>query len=342
MKKLKVVALSDIIQEILESGAILVVNPTVIETDPDDFLEHYGHILDTIALVAKGRSGYTFYQSNSAPQAQTNGVFFHSFCTIASNMGVKVDAFLYVHGDNFLSQNTDFRVVNSEGAAISSYACPSQENLSKYIASISSEVAQYPINSLILDELMLPNKRACFCDRCRRIFASKWNVERDFSFEFLESRDLLVDWYDYRSTYVNQTLREITDTIKSQKNIDLAVVVKADKETDSLTGAPEHFGQNLGELAKITNNLIIHVNPWSESFPASNSPEYKQIVNTLSLVEEYSGSGLKPSLYFWNIDTKDKLNLTIKLKDEIKAENLFIEPSLPHDFTKRRTINLGF
>ncbi|TFG11047.1 hypothetical protein EU534_00245, partial [Candidatus Heimdallarchaeota archaeon] len=108
--------MSDILQSILESGAILVVDPTVIQTDPDDFLDHYGHILDVIALVAKGKSGFTFYQSNSAPRDKTNGVFFHSFCTISDNMGIKVDAIINSYSDIFLSQNADFQVISSDGA----------------------------------------------------------------------------------------------------------------------------------------------------------------------------------------------------------------------------------
>ena len=336
------VTVSDIVQEILESGAILVVDPTIMQTEPDDFLEHYGHVLDTIALVAKGRSGFTFYQSNSAPKDKKNGVFFHSFCTIADNMGIKVDALMYVHGDNFLSQNTDFRVVNSEGGAISSYACPSQENLSMYTAAIAREIAQYPIEALILDDLMLPTKRTCFCDRCRRKFAGKWNIERDFSFEFLESKDLMVDWFDYRSTYVNQTLREVTDTIKAQKNIDISIIIKADKETGSLSGAQECFGQNITEIAKITNNIIIHVNPWNDFSASSSGPEYQQLLSSLSILSEYSGSGIKPSLYFWNVSSSDKLKVANKLKEDLRVERVFIDASLPPDFTKRRTINLGF
>ena len=334
--------MSDILQEILESGAILVVDPTVIQTNPDDFLDHYGHILDVIALVAKGRSGFTFYQSNSAPKDKKNGVFFHSFCTIADNMGIKVDAITYVHGDKFLSQNTDFQLNSSDGAIIDSYSCPSQESMVKYSAAIASEVSQYPIEGIILDDLMLASKRTCFCDRCRRLFASKWNIERDFSFEYLESKDLMLNWNDERSTYVNQTLKEITDSVKSIKNIDISIVLKADKETGFITGANEFFGQNITELAKITNNIIIHVNPWSETYPAKNSPEYQHLVSSFSVLNEYSRSGIKPSLYFWNVDSKDKLDVVIQLKDDLKTEKVFVEPSLPPDFTKRRTINLGF
>ncbi len=334
--------MSDILQEILESGAILVVDPTVIQTNPDDFLDHYGHILDVIALVAKGRSGFTFYQSNSAPKDKKNGVFFHSFCTIADNMGIKVDAVTYVHGDKFLSQNADFQLNSSDGAIIDSYSCPSQESMVKYSAAIASEVSQYPIEGIILDDLMLASKRTCFCDRCRRLFASKWNIERDFSFEYLESKDLMLNWNDERSTYVNQTLKEITDSVKSIKNIDISIVLKADKETGFITGANEFFGQNITELAKITNNIIIHVNPWSETYPAKNSPEYQHLVSSFSVLNEYSRSGIKPSLYFWNVDSKDKLDIVIQLKDDLKTEKVFVEPSLPPDFTKRRTINLGF
>lgn len=336
------VIVSDILKTILESGAILVVDPTVIQTDPDDFLDHYGHILDVIALVAKGKSGFTYYQSNSAPRDKANGVFFHSFCTIADNMGIRVNAIINSYSDNFLSQNADFKVVSSDGATITSYACPSQENFSRYLASIASEVAQYPIDGLILDDLMLPNKRTCFCDRCRRLFASKWNIERDFSFEYLESKDLLSNWNDERSTYINQTLKEVTDTVKGLKNIDISIIMKTDKETDSLIGSHDHFGQNIVELAKITSNIILHINPWSEISSSSDDPSYQQLLTSLSILSEYSGTGIKPSLYFWNITSPEKLDTAIKLKDDLKAEKIFIDSSLPPDFTKRRTINLGF
>ena len=334
--------MSDILQAILESGAILVVDPTVIQIDPDDFLDHYGHILDVIALVAKGKSGFTFYQSNSAPRDKTNGVFFHSFCTIADNMGIKVDAIINSYSDNFLSQNADFKVVSSDGATIASFACPSQENFSRYLASIASEISHYPIDGLILDDLMLPNKRSCFCDRCRRLFASKWNIERDFSFEYLESRDLLSSWNDERATYINQTLKEVTDTVKSLKNIDISIVMKADKETESLIGSHEHFGQNIVELAKITSSLVLHVNPWSEISSSKEDPAYQQLVSSLSILSEYSGTGIKPSLYFWNITNPEKLETAMLLKDDLKAEKVYIDSTLPPDFTKRRTINLGF
>ena len=333
---------SDILQAILESGAILVVDPAVIQTNPDDFLDHYGHIVDVIALVAKGKSGFTFYQSNSAPRDKTNGVFFHSFCTIADNMGIKVDAIINSYSDIFLSQNADFKVVSSDGATIASFACPSQENYSRYLASIASEVAHYPIDGLILDDLMLPNKRSCFCDRCRRLFASKWNIERDFSFEYLESKDLLTNWNDERATYINQTIKEVTDTVKGLKNIDISIVMKTDKETDSIIGSHDHFGQNIVELAKITSNLILHINPWSEISNSADDPAYQQLLTSLSILNEYSGTGIKPSLYFWDVTSAEKLATAIKLKDDLKAEKVYIDSSLPHDFTKRRTINLGF
>lgn len=335
------IIVSDILQSILESGAILVVDPTVIKTDPDDFLDHYGHILDVIALVAKGKSGFTFYQSNSAPRDKTNGVFFHSFCTISDNMGIKVEAIINSYSDIFLSQNADFQVVSSDGAKIASYACPSQENFSRYLASIASEVAHYPIDGLILDDLMLPNKRSCFCDRCRRLFASKWNIERDFSFEYLESKDLLTSWNEERSTFINQALKEVTDTVKNLKNIDISVIMKTDKETDTLIGSHEHFGQNIVELAKITNNLILHVNPWSE-ISSKDDPLYQQLLSSLSILSEYSGTGIKPSLYFWDVNTPAKLETAMSLKDDLNAEKVYIDSALPIDFTKRRTINLGF
>ena len=152
----------------------------------------------------------------------------------------------------------------------------------------------------------------------------------------------MLNWNDERSTYVNQTLKEITDSVKSIKNIDISIVLKADKETGFITGANEFFGQNITELAKITNNIIVHVNPWSETYPAKNSPEYQHLVSSFSTLNEYSRSGIKPSLYFWNVDSKDKLDVVIQLKDDLKTEKVFVEPSLPPDFTKRRTINLGF
>ncbi|MHA1408270.1 MAG: hypothetical protein ACTSSG_12945, partial [Candidatus Heimdallarchaeaceae archaeon] len=126
------------------------------------------------------------------------------------------------------------------------------------------------------------------------------------------------------------------------KNIDIAYVVKADKETSYLSGSNQNFAQNITELTKIANNLIVHVNPWSEEYPPIGSAGYQQLLSSLSILNEYASSGIKPSLFFWNISTSEKLTLALKLKDDLRAEKLFVEPALPPDFTKRRAINLGF
>ncbi len=333
---------STIIKDILESGAIVVIDPIEFEVNPDDFLEHYGHLIDRIALVAKGKNGYAYYPSNSAPKDKNLGVFFHSFCTIANNMGIKVDSILYSHGDNFLSQNSDFKVVTTEGVTVPLYACPSQEYISQYLASISFEVTNYPIESLILDDIMFPSKKSCFCDRCRRNFASKVNIERDFSFNYLENKDLLLKWFNYRVNLINQTLREVSDSVKRVKNIDISAVIKADVETGTIAGSSECFAQSIVEMSKISNNVLIHVNPWTDIPTDINSANYQKLLSSLNVLSDYANSGVKYSLYFWNINSLDKLNVVQKLGEELRGEHLYIDPFIPPDFTKRRTINLGY
>ncbi len=334
--------LSEVVKEILKNNAILILNPKLFDTSPDEFLDLYGHLLDRIALVAKDRSGYTFYPSNSAPKDREHDIFFHSFCTIADNMGIKVDALMYVHGDTFLSQNADFKVITSEGHQVPLYACPSHEYLSQYTAAIASEIARYPIDSLILDDMMYPSKKTCLCDRCRRRFSSKVNIERDFSFKYLESQRIMVDWTDFRSNWINQTLREVTDHIKSQKNIDILFTVKTDKDTGFFKGAHENFGQSITELTRITNNVVVHLNPWNDLPSSTNDPEYNEILNSLELLQQYGDSGVNYSLLLWDVSTIDRLNIALKLRDDLKAEKIYLEPYKPEDFTKRRTLNLGF
>ncbi|MHA1778821.1 MAG: hypothetical protein ACTSYN_04525, partial [Candidatus Heimdallarchaeaceae archaeon] len=322
--------------------AILIVDPSVISYDPDEFLDNYGPLLDTIALVAKGRTGFTYYQSNSAPQDKQYSVFFHSFCTIAENMGIRVHAYLSVHADNFLAQNNEFRVSKSDGSQIDLYACPSHQYIGKYHASIAHEIAQYPIESLIIDDLMYPSHITCFCDRCRRMFAVSKDIERDFTYEFLESRKLLNDWIDYRANFINQTLRDITETVKSLKNIEIPVVIKLDKETGYMNGAHHRFGENIVEITKITNNIIAHINPWSDISTDPTSSNYQELLSNLAPLTEYTSTGVKLSILFWGVSTEEKLNIALKLKDDLKADNLLVDISMPTDYTKRRTINLGF
>lgn len=334
--------MNDTITSVLESDAILIVDPTVITYDPDEFLDNYGHLLDTIALVAKGTSGFTYYQSNSAPQDKKHSVFFHSFCTIAENMGIRVYAYMSVHADNFLAQNNEFRISKSDGSQIEMFACPSHQYIGKYHASIANEIAQYPIESLIVDNLMFPSHTTCFCDRCRRVFATSRNIERDFTYDFLETKRLTNDWIEYRASFINQTLRDITDTVKSLKNIEIPVVLKLDKETEFFDGAFHRFGENIMEITKITNNIIAHINPWSETPSNPSSEEYQQLLQNLTPLMDFASTGVKVSLLFWGVSTQEKLSVALKLKEDLKAENLLIDISQPPDYTKRRAINLGF
>lgn len=335
------VTVSEIVQEIIDSGAIYLVNPALIQTTVDDFLDKYGHLLDVIGLYAKGSNGFTFFPSNNAPKHPNLSIYFHSFCTIADNMGIKVDAFSHVHRDSFLVQNADFRVQSSDGEKIDLFACPSHPYINQYNSAIVSEIVQYPVNKLVLDNILFANLKACFCDRCRRLFAQKWNIERDFSYDFLKSRDFYDNWVEFRTTLIENTLREITDSMKRIKNVDLAFIIKADKETDYLTGTEKVFGQNIANMLKITNNLIIHVNPWTE-IPSADSEDFQILINSLSSLLELSKTGVDHSLLFWGVNNKEKLDLVLKLSENLNPNNIYIQDIKPTDFTKLRQINLGF
>ncbi|MHA1303470.1 MAG: hypothetical protein ACTSQE_00430 [Candidatus Heimdallarchaeaceae archaeon] len=334
--------MTDIIKTAIDNEAIYIVDPILVSTNVDEFLDKYGHMLETVGLIAKGSKGFTYYPSNNAPKHPNLSIFFHSFCTIADNMGIKVDVFSHVHRDAFLSQNAEFRVFSSDGNPIDLFACASQPSLSQYNAAISSEIIQYPVNKIILEDLMFPNLKSCFCDRCRRIFAQKWNIERDFSFEYLKSRDSYYNWVDFRANLISQTLRDITDTIKAVKNIDIAITIKTDKETGFLNGTKDNYGQDISNLMKITNNVIFHINPWSTLPSSTTDPEYQKLLTSLSMLVELSNSGIHHSLLFWNIKTQEEFDVAIKLRDDLNSETIYIQDGLPSDYTKLRQINLGY
>ncbi|MCK5304019.1 MAG: hypothetical protein KAJ72_02145, partial [Candidatus Heimdallarchaeota archaeon] len=77
-------------------------------------------------------------------------------------------------------------------------------------------------------------------------------------------------------------------------------------------------------------------------FPSRGTPEYQQILSSLQVLKDYSSSGMKYSLYFWNVSSAEKLETVNQMRNDLNAEAVFIEPSLPPDFTIRRTTNLGF
>ncbi len=331
----------NIIKDIIDNGAIFVIDPLLIPIDVDDFLDKYGHMLNSIGLVAKGGDGFAYYPSNNAPQHSEKGVYFHSFCTIADNMGIKVDAFHNIHYDTFLAQNAEFRTYNSEGSLLEMFACPTSPYLGQYSAAIAGEIINYPINKIVLDNLMFPNAKACFCDRCRRTFAQKWSVERDFSFTFLNERGFYKRWVDYRANIINQTLRDITDTAKAIKNVDVGITIKTDKELGYISGALTNFGQDITNIMKITNNITFHINPWTP-LPNISEDNFKELISSLAVLKEYASSGLRPSLFFWNVKKKEELDTIIKIRDDINPESVYIQNEVPLNYTKLRQINLGY
>ncbi len=325
-------------RQLLTRGATIVIDPQQIRMTPDEYLAAYGSYMDTVCLVAKSQAGTTYYPSNSAPRDEDYGQFFSSFAQIATDIGIKVYAMFHSTHDKYFSKNPNFQLVNNGGEPVPGWVCPSRENYWLYLAELCAEVAEFPIEGIILTDLAYPRETTCFCESCRRVFSQRNNMDRDFSLERLQRNDTLFHkWLTFRTNSVNKLISTVVNRVHQIKKIDVLPELLLDLQTGLLEGSLRHFGQDYNSIRQVTSHILIHLFPWSP-FP-STEEEINMLSETLGEFAEHTET-TKTSLYIWDI-TDTKFNFAQSIKTNLNSKEIFVLEEEPIDFLDRRSLYLG-
>ena len=329
-------------RDLLLRGATLVLDPSDLTMQPDEFLSQYGAYLDTICLVAKSETGTTHFPSLNAPADPRNPEFFSSMARIANDIGIQVFALVNSHVDNYLSRDLNFQLVKSGGSKVQGMICPFQEAYHYYLREIIKEVIQYPIQGVLLKNSLYPRQEYCFCDNCLREFGSKIGAGRDFTMEHIKrSPNHLAMWQHWRVQQITRLVIGINQTIQEAGlSTEILVELMLDPQLQFIEGSRAHLGQDLNELRANSNHLLLHLYPWSKPFPTTNSPDYQSLTSNLEPLSELYRYNVQNSLFLWDVDSEDILDTAEQIKASLQSRYLFIQERAPPTALNRRSLHL--
>lgn len=328
----------DIRQVLLKNGT-LVIDPVEMNIPPDEFLASYGSYLEKICLVAKSEAGTSYYPSYNAPKDQKFGDYFSTFAQIASDIGIKTYALIHGNLDYYLSRDPNFQMFQSGGFPVEGYVCPNQSRYWLYLSELAKEVANAPIDGILLKNFHFPRDTTCFCDNCRREFSNIAMLDRDFSIEQLKRNERIFSrWKQFRAESIAKMVSSVISSVHQVKKVTVMPEIMFDPKTQYLDGALQHFGQGLENLRKVSSHLLIHLFPWTDELP-NTEEEIAQFTQALVPFQEIMESN-KTSVFVWGIN-EEKAALAEKLKDAIRSENLFYQMTIPSTLLSRRSLHLG-
>ena len=329
-------------RDILVHGFGLILDPSTMTMPIDEFLGKYGGYIDTLAIIAKSPEGVAYYPSNSAPRHSSFEGFFPVVSSIANDIGIKVYGVIYSNVDQFLGKDPNFRIVKSGGVPVEGYVCPGQETYWHYLASVAQEVASYDIEGIILKDIAYPHEEYCFCDTCRHNFAMQTNItDRDFGLDYIKRSKILYErWLEMRVSNIEQLVRTVVQTVKSQKNVKILPEIIVEKEIGYFDGAYVQYGEDYTRLIETSNHVMLSLNPWSQKIPPRDSEEYNELVNLLTPFRELSSRGLKTTLFMVSPD-EEMLESIDAVKSYLGSENIFVQEHLPKNYLELRSRFLG-
>lgn len=331
------------IKHMLESGAIPVIDPLVLEETPDDFLSAYGGLLDKLCIVAKGEAGYLYYGSASSPSDPRFKEYFSSLARIADNIGIKVYAVINAHLDGYLGRNPEFQTQMTGGTPVDGFVCPANDSFFLYMSEIVREIVEtFPVQGIILKNNMFAHRNFCFNDKCRREFSSMMATDRDFGIESLMSdRGRFETWLNWRCSKINKLASEVTTMAKKTRNVDVILDVAVDPACGFFEGARVHFGQDLHQLARISGHVSVHLSPWTTLPSTSSDASYQALVSQLQALKSLDMAGVKHSLYLWGTNKLGNTDLISDLKKDTNSTEVFIQSSYPVSYRATRELHLA-
>ncbi len=330
------------IREVLSKNFVLVLDPTSRETgtiDVNSFLAEYGGYVKEICLVAKGENGRVSFQSSAAPSCD-KADFLPAFTQLADDLDIRVYTMIHAFGDSYLAQDFNYSANRSGGVEIREFVCPSQTSYWRYLATVAREVSRYPVDGIILTELMYPRQEFCFCRRCRREFSELTGRSKDISFTDVQREpNTLRQFIDWRSDILLSAFREVREAARSERdNIEVGLVVAIDPETGWTKGVMPQFGLNLDQLVPLADHLIFHLMPFSPLYPEPGSAAWNNLVNALKVGSEKS---YKKGLYIWGLEQEENISWLQQLKEDTKSSRIFARLDYPDNSNRKREIHRG-
>lgn len=326
------------IRTISSHNLIPVIDPVFLKQSPDEFLAENGGFLSEVAVVGKSSSGFVHYRSATAPTDRETNEFFSTFSTIADSIGIKVYGFVNGLADSFLAKNPGYSAIKDGGNPNNDFVDPFKTSYTNYLKSITTEIIGFPVKGMLLDNIRFPREEYSFCENCCRRFSERYGIDRIFSLSDLQKDPNLINqWITWRKDAIETILRELSESIQSQKAIDLDITIDIDPTMNASKGALDHFGQDISVISKY-GNPTIHLSAWTAFPNAVDTPEYQSLLNSLSFAKNVQS---QLNLFIWGVEDESLITIIDAIKEELPINRVFLQNHFPVDYQKRREIHLG-
>jgi len=330
------------IRTISSHNYIPIIDPAFLKQSPDEFLAENGGFLSEVAVVAKSTSGFVHYRSATAPTDRDTNEFFSTFTSIADSIGIKVYAIVNCLADSFLAKNTGYSAIKDGGNPNSEFVDPFKTQYTNYLNAIISEVINFPIKGIILDNIRFPREQYSFCESCRRSFSDRFGIERIFSLgDVQRDNNLFAHWNQWRSKTLETIYNELVAKASTKSNLDLSITMDIDPTLEGNRGALIHFGQRIDLIAKYATPTL-HLSSWTP-FPASSeTAEFQALKKSIKFAKNFQTKNQTPlNLAIWGVENESTFGIIDALAEDISISKVFIQNHFPSDFQKRREIHLG-
>jgi hypothetical protein len=331
------------IRDLLTRGVTLIVDPRGLKTSLDGFFASYGGYLEYVVGVAKDTSGRVFYPSKVAPVDEEHPSFFTELIDTTEAVGIQSGAFVNVFADAFFAADREFKTFTANGESSDTLVCPNKPAFIQHMGTVIKEVAENPIQALFLGHLGYPHSSYCYCEDCRNQFTDHADLRHTFQIADPAANPALYQqWIDWRVEKMTAIIQQLITAAKEVKS-DLAVMpcFPIDSEGGYVDGARTHLGLDLEAIAKMSNNLVIAVSPWTPILPEPGSKDFTDYIANLAFVPSLRKMGVQFSMTHWIIENEAEFNRAKALADAAEIEQLFTMLGYPLNYQIIREIRLG-
>lgn len=331
------------IRDLLTRGVTLIVDPRNLTTSLDDFFANYGGYLEYVIAVAKDVSGRVFYSSKVAPADEEYPTFFSEALDTTDAVGIRSGAFVNVFADAFFAADPAFKTYTTEGQSIESMVCPNKPAFIEHMISVVKEVAETPIQALILGNLGYPHTQYCYCTDCREEFTKYADLRHTFQIADPAANPALYNqWIEWRVAKMTALVQQLITAAKEVKpTLKVFPTYPIDSESGYVAGTRTNQGLDLDALAKMDKTLAIEVYPWTPILPDIGSKDFTDFIENLSFIGSLKKLGIDFTMNHWILEDESEYNRARALAEAVEITDIYTMLGYPNRYQSIREIRLG-
>ena len=131
----------------------------------------------------------------------------------------------------------------------------------------------------------------------------------------------------------------IASRIQTLKQIEILPEILVDPKTNFFEGATQHFGQDINALSQSTSHILLHLNPFTQNFPKTETKEFNEYISQFSQITQRKDT-INNSLMIWGVN-KESLDFILDAKVELNSRNIFLMHKPPLSIEDRKSYHLG-